>query len=84
MGERLLIFMFPVDCSLHSIYFESVTWDDLTNGFEHVPGGNTYRNRSVLSYHFYKPPNVRKHFLYIQCKLGQHPQPSACFPERYV
>jgi len=41
-----------------SVYFESVTWDDLSDGFETVPGGETYRNRSVLSYHFYEPPQV--------------------------
>ena len=42
-----------------SVYFEAVTWDDLSNGFEIVPGGTAYRNRSVLSYHFYEPPQVR-------------------------
>jgi endoglycosylceramidase len=42
----------------HCIYFESITWDELTNGFEHVPGGDSYRNRSVVSYHFYIPPDI--------------------------
>ena len=41
-----------------SVYFESVTWADLSVGFETVPGGEAYRNRSVLSYHFYEPPQV--------------------------
>ena len=41
-----------------SVYFEGVTWDDLSDGFEVVPGGTAYRNRSVLSYHFYEPPQV--------------------------
>ena len=45
--------------SIRSIYFEGVTWEELTSGFDHVPGGDEYRNRSVLSYHFYRPPNVR-------------------------
>ena len=40
------------------MYFESVTWADLSVGFETVPGGEAYRNRSVLSYHFYEPPQV--------------------------
>ena len=43
---------------MYSVYFESVTWADLSVGFETVPGGETYRNRSVLSYHFYEPPQV--------------------------
>ena len=56
----------PLSCtiSLHSVYFESITWDELTNGFEHVPGGDSYRNRSVVSYHFYIPPDVS------QCSVG--------------
>ena len=50
---------------LCSVYFESVTWDELTVGFEQPPGGPEYANRSVLSYHFYIPPqvfNVTCHF----------------------
>ena len=43
-----------------SVYFEGVTWEGHTSGFDHVPGGDEYRNRSVLSYHFYRPPDVRK------------------------
>ena len=41
-----------------SVYFESVTWDELTVGFAEPPGGFDYSNRSVLSYHFYIPPQV--------------------------
>ena len=41
-----------------SLFFESVTWDETTVGFEHVPGGLDYANRSVLSWHFYSPPLV--------------------------
>ncbi|KAL5463688.1 hypothetical protein EMCRGX_G032612 [Ephydatia muelleri] len=44
------------DC--HNVFFESVTWDELNVGFEQVPGGPDYANRSVLSYHFYIPPCV--------------------------
>ena len=41
----------------HCIFFEPVTWDDFGVGFEHVPGGDAYQNRSVLSYHYYIPPD---------------------------
>lgn len=37
----------------HCIFFEPVTWDDFGVGFESVPGGADYQNRSVLSYHYY-------------------------------
>ena len=59
---------------LLSVYFESVTWDELTVGFEKPPGGSDYANRSVLSYHFYIPPQVvlpntlgTQHTSYIPC-----------------
>ncbi|CAF0900617.1 unnamed protein product [Rotaria sordida] len=41
------------------IFYEPVTWGVRLNGkyfgsgFTHVPGGDDYRNRSVLSYHYY-------------------------------
>ena len=41
----------------HCIFFEPVTWDDFAVGFEEVPGGDAYQNRSVLSYHYYIPPD---------------------------
>ena len=41
-----------------SIFFESVTWDDVVCGFEHVPGGAAFASSSVLSYHYYRPPNL--------------------------
>ena len=41
----------------HTIAFEPVTWDDFGCGFEHVPGGSSWQNLSVLSYHFYLPPD---------------------------
>ncbi|XP_028512852.1 endoglycoceramidase isoform X2 [Exaiptasia diaphana] len=40
----------------HCIFFEPVTWDDYGVGFEEVPGGPDYKNRSVLSYHYYHLP----------------------------
>lgn len=42
----------------HCIFFEPVTWDDFGVGFDSVPGGDSYRNRSVLSYHYYKLPSL--------------------------
>ena len=44
-----------------SVFFESVTWDDVVCGFDHSPGGAAYANRSVLSYHYYRPPNLSPH-----------------------
>ena len=29
------------------IFFESVTWDDIVRGFEHVPGGHAYARAAV-------------------------------------
>jgi hypothetical protein len=40
------------------IFFEPVTWDDLGVGFQEVPGGPEFSNRTVLSYHFYIPPDI--------------------------
>lgn len=39
------------------IFFEGVTWDDYVSGFTSVPGGDVYRNRSALTFHYYVPPN---------------------------
>ncbi|CAG8611724.1 1062_t:CDS:10 [Ambispora leptoticha] len=39
------------------VFYGGVTWDsanDLT-----VPGGDNYKNRSVLSFHYYKPPQLK-------------------------
>lgn len=41
----------------HAIWFEGVTWDWFGVGFTQVPGGDAWRNKSVLSYHFYTPPD---------------------------
>jgi endoglycosylceramidase len=43
----------------HLIFYEPVTWgmifngDILGSGFDHVPGGITYQNASVFSFHYY-------------------------------
>ncbi len=43
----------------HIIFFESVTFDDfIPVGFSSVPGGDNYKNRSVLSYHYYSNINL--------------------------
>ena len=45
------------------VFFEPVTWSDLAAkgelavGFTHVPGGSKYSETSVLSFHYYVPPN---------------------------
>ena len=44
----------------HIIFFEGVTWDFFDVGFTEVPGGKLYQNRSVLSYHYYEPPDFSK------------------------
>ena len=44
----------------HAIFFEGVTWDFFEVGFSKVPGGADYQNRSVLSYHYYEPPDFSK------------------------
>ena len=42
----------------HLIFFESVTWDYRDSGIDHVPGGPEFGNKTVLSYHFYVPPQI--------------------------
>ena len=46
----------------HNVFFEGVTWDFFAAGFKQVPGGAEYRNRSVLSYHYYEPPDFNKKY----------------------
>ena len=55
--EKLSAAIRKID-SRHLILFEPVTWADLGTGFKQVPGGELYQNRSVLSYHYYVPPNA--------------------------
>eukprot|EP00928_Gymnodinium_smaydae_P021560 TRINITY_DN18432_c0_g1_i1.p1 TRINITY_DN18432_c0_g1~~TRINITY_DN18432_c0_g1_i1.p1 ORF type:complete len:551 (+),score=94.55 TRINITY_DN18432_c0_g1_i1:165-1817(+) len=45
------------------IFFPGVPWSDLhdhevDDGFTHAPGGDEYSNRSVLTFHYYIPPQV--------------------------
>lgn len=37
-------------------FVAGVTWGDLGSGFSAPPGGAAYGNRTVMSYHFYQPP----------------------------
>ena len=46
----------------HNIFFEGVTWDFFAAGFKEVPGGAEFQNRSVLSYHYYEPPDFNKKY----------------------
>lgn len=40
-----------------NICFEPITFDFAFNsGFTHAPGGNIYKNKSILCYHFESPP----------------------------
>ncbi|KAI8915103.1 glycoside hydrolase superfamily [Entophlyctis helioformis] len=39
------------------VYFEGATWD-LYNRAPSVPGGPDYANKTVLSYHYYRPPAI--------------------------
>lgn len=39
------------------LFMESVTFEDVRCGFSSVPGGAEFQNRTVLSYHYYQPPN---------------------------
>ena len=45
------------------VFYTGVTWDLFGNGYDHVPGGPIYKNRSAFAYHYYreirlKPPNI--------------------------
>ena len=47
----------------HLFFFESITWDDfIPVGYNHAPANDGIR--SVLSYHYYDPPNlnIENHF----------------------
>jgi endoglycosylceramidase len=75
----------------HCIFFEPVTWDDFGVGFKKVPGGDSYQNRSVLSYHYYVPPDFNANVNFdvrirdlekLKCggmltEFGTHPELSA-------
>jgi endoglycosylceramidase len=45
----------------HIVMFEAITFDDFVPvGFQAVPGGDAYRNRSALSFHYYDAPNLNR------------------------
>ena len=58
MYERLQKMVREID-NEHLIFFEPVPADSSAEqtGFTEVPGGEAYQNRSVLSFHYYDPPN---------------------------
>jgi endoglycosylceramidase len=38
------------------LFIAGMTWGDFGSGFTAAPGGAAYSNRTVLTYHFYEPP----------------------------
>lgn len=38
------------------LFIAGVTWGDLGSGFTAAPGGKDYANKTVMTYHFYDPP----------------------------
>jgi endoglycosylceramidase len=40
------------------LFIAGVTWGDFGSGFTAAPGGEAYSNRTVLTYHFYEPPQT--------------------------
>ncbi|CAM6081915.1 unnamed protein product [Calypogeia fissa] len=39
------------------LFFETITFDNFRCGWSTVPGGVEWQNKTVLSYHYYTPPN---------------------------
>ncbi|KAG6551438.1 hypothetical protein Mapa_007084 [Marchantia paleacea] len=39
------------------LFFETITFDNFWCGLKTVPGGQQWQNKTVLSYHYYTPPN---------------------------
>ncbi|KAL3693190.1 hypothetical protein R1sor_006841 [Riccia sorocarpa] len=50
------------------LFFETITFDNLLSGFRGVPGGPQWKNMSVLSYHYYTPPNFSVNQAFIERK----------------
>lgn len=67
---RLLCSLFYL--KYYSVFFESVTWDEWTVGFHTVPSGSGNEHRSILSYHFYSPPDVSLLFVNIRQGVLQY------------
>lgn len=77
MAERLKLQSFYDQLSLvirktdpsTPLCFEPVTFDNFVpSGFSHTPGGNRYRNQSILCYHYYQPPalNLKELDTYVK------------------
>jgi len=50
--------------------FEPIPWDNWQPaGFKTVPGGDDYRNRSILAYHYYYPPDVESIGDYMRYRM---------------
>ena len=51
-----------------------VTWGDYGSGFTAAPGGEAYANRTVMTYHFYEPPQmgaegqINSHVKEVRCR----------------
>ena len=43
------------------LFFAGIIWDNYGAGFTAPPGGPAYANRSVLTYHYYDPPQTSVH-----------------------
>lgn len=60
---------------LHLVFFESVTWEVLglgeALGFEHVPGGAQWANRSVLSFHNSVAPRLVPDARYYDLRVSE-------------
>jgi len=61
--------------SEHLVFFESVTWEIVgigeTIGFTHPPGGDAFRNRSVLSFHNCVKTDVTSDEEYYNFRLNE-------------
>ena len=61
------------------VFFAGVTWDDLGFGFTAPPGGAAYANRSVVAYHYYKPPQISVPFQFTVYQLAARRLKTAAF-----
>jgi endoglycosylceramidase len=69
--DRLALAIRKVD-TVTPIFFEPITFDNaIPVGFNYPPGGNRFRNLSVFSYHFYKPPALGFNTIDYRVKDGK-------------
>jgi len=53
------------------VMFEPIPWDNFQQaGFSQVPGGNAYLNKSVLAYHYYRPPDMESASAYFGYRMA--------------